>query len=93
MLMYVFIHFVHHVLANKRKATIPPQHQAKKFKADSASKDEVDNQQQQSEALMQAKKEMEYQTNIAICEVQLEELKYVILFINCTLFLECFATE
>ena len=74
---------MYHALANKRKATIPPQHQVKKLKVDSANKDEIDNQKQQSEVLMQTKREIEYQTSIAICEVQLEELKYVDLFINC----------
>ena len=77
--MYVF-----HTLANKRKATMPPISQAKKFKAYLANKDdETDNQQQQNETFTEesSKKEIEYQTNIAVCEVQLEELKYVCVYL------------
>ena len=73
---------VYHTLANKRKSTIPPKSQAKKFKADSANKDEIDNQQQRNDASTEdsTKKKIEYQTNIAVCEVQLEELKYVCVY-------------
>lgn len=76
-MLYVFC-----ILANKRKATIPPKSQSKKLKADSTNKDETDNQQQQIETLTEesSKKEIEYQTNIAVCEVQLEELKYVCIY-------------
>lgn len=56
---------------------MPSEGQAKRFKPDSGSKEETDNidLQHQTEVL-DPKKGIEYQTNIAICEVQLEELKY-----------------
>ena len=68
---------MHHKLANKRKAIVPPSNQAKRFKPDSTYKDNV---QQQAEVLG-SKKQSEYQTNIAVCEVQLEELKYVCIYL------------
>ena len=79
MCIYVFFH----TLANKRKATIPPESQSKKLKANSVNKDKTDNQQQQLQTLTEdsSKKEIEYQTNIAVCEVQLEELKYVCIYL------------
>ena len=64
-------------LANKRKPTAPPENQAKRFKPYITSKEETSGNLQQQTETVEPKKEVEYQTNIAVCEVQLEELKYV----------------
>lgn len=73
--------YVYHKLANKRKAAVPPENQAKRFKPDSANKEETDNNLQQQTEMLDSKKEIEYQTNIAVCEVQLGELKYVPIYL------------
>jgi len=57
-------------LAIKRKATTGTENPAKRSKLDSSNKEETGNN-------LQQQKEIGYQTNIAICEIQLEELKYV----------------
>ena len=64
-------------LANKRKPTAPPENQAKRFKPYITNKEETSGNLQQQTETVEPKKEVEYQTNIAVCEVQLEELKYV----------------
>ena len=64
-------------VANKRKATAPPENQAKRFKPYVSSKEDTSSNLPQQTETADPKKEVEYQTNIAVCEVQLEELKYV----------------
>lgn len=56
-----------YLIANKRKTAMTLESQTKRFKPDVNIK---------PNETLDSMKESEYQTNIAICEVQLEELRY-----------------